>query len=72
MGGFRRVSGVARSTPTPSRCAGEWPGCSTATSSTGPCTRCKTPLAFGLRGFERVDGQDGGYGVVQEWHIEMP
>ena len=28
------------------------------------------PLAFRLRGFERVDGRDGGYGVVQEWHVE--
>lgn len=28
------------------------------------------PLAFRLRGFERVEGRDGGYGVVQEWHIE--
>jgi hypothetical protein len=30
------------------------------------------PLAFRLRGFERVDGRDGGYGVVQEWHVAMP
>jgi hypothetical protein len=30
------------------------------------------PLAFGLRGFERIDGPDGGYGVVQEWHVEEP
>ena len=28
------------------------------------------PLAFRLRGFERVDEPDGGYAVVQEWHIE--
>ena len=28
------------------------------------------PLAFRLRGFERVEGRDGGYGVVQEWHVE--
>jgi hypothetical protein len=28
------------------------------------------PLAFRLRGFERVDSSDGGYAVVQEWHIE--
>lgn len=28
------------------------------------------PLAFRLRGFERVEGQDGGYSVVQEWHCE--
>jgi hypothetical protein len=27
-------------------------------------------MAFRLRGFERVEGQDGGYGVVQEWHVE--
>jgi hypothetical protein len=27
-------------------------------------------LAFRLRGFERVEGRDGGYGVVQEWHVE--
>jgi hypothetical protein len=30
------------------------------------------PLAFRLRGFERVEGNDDGYGVVQEWHVEMP
>ena len=29
-----------------------------------------SPLAFRLRGFERVDGPDGGYSVVQEWHVE--
>jgi hypothetical protein len=28
------------------------------------------PLAFRLRGFERVEGHDGGDGVVQEWHVE--
>lgn len=28
------------------------------------------PLAFRLRGFERVEGPDGGYSVVQEWHVE--
>jgi len=28
------------------------------------------PLAFRLRGFERVDGPEGGQGVVQEWHVE--
>jgi hypothetical protein len=28
------------------------------------------PLAFRLRGFERLEGRDGGYGVVQEWHVE--
>src|SRR5258707_430294 len=30
------------------------------------------PLAFRLRGFERVEGPDGGCGVVQEWHCEEP
>jgi hypothetical protein len=30
------------------------------------------PLAFRLRGFERVEGPDGGYSVVQEWHCEQP
>jgi hypothetical protein len=30
------------------------------------------PLAFRLRGFERVEGLDGGWGVVQEWHCEEP
>jgi hypothetical protein len=30
------------------------------------------PMAFRLRGFERVEGRDGGYGVVQEWHVELP
>jgi hypothetical protein len=29
------------------------------------------PLAFRLRGFERIEGPDGGFGVVQEWHIEQ-
>ena len=28
------------------------------------------PLAFRLRGFERIEGPDGGYSVVQEWHVE--
>src|SRR5438309_1780838 len=28
------------------------------------------PIAFRLRGFERVEGRDGGYSVVQEWHVE--
>ena len=28
------------------------------------------PLAFRLRGFERIESPDGGYAVVQEWHIE--
>ena len=30
------------------------------------------PIAFRLRGFERVEGPDGGYSVVQEWHCEEP
>lgn len=30
------------------------------------------PLAFRLRGFERVEGKDGRYSVVQEWHFELP
>jgi hypothetical protein len=30
------------------------------------------PLAFRLRGFERVEGPDGAQGVVQEWHCEEP
>jgi hypothetical protein len=29
-------------------------------------------LAIRLRGFERVEGEAGGYGVVQEWHVELP
>ena len=29
-------------------------------------------LAFRLRGFERTEGPDGSYAVVQEWHCEMP
>jgi hypothetical protein len=28
------------------------------------------PLAFRLRGFERIEGEDGGYSVVREWHVE--
>jgi hypothetical protein len=28
------------------------------------------PQAFRLRGFERINGPDGSYGVIQEWHIE--
>jgi hypothetical protein len=28
------------------------------------------PVAFGLRGFERVQGNEGDFSVVQEWHIE--
>src|SRR5207248_1731073 len=30
------------------------------------------PLAFRLRGFEKIEGPDGGYSVVQEWHCEEP
>ena len=30
------------------------------------------PVAFRLRGFERVEGPDGGLSVVQEWHCELP
>lgn len=30
------------------------------------------PLAFRLRGYERIDGPGGAIGVVQEWHCEMP
>jgi hypothetical protein len=29
-------------------------------------------LAFRLLGYERVDGPEGGHGVVQEWHVEPP
>jgi hypothetical protein len=29
------------------------------------------PLAFRVRGFERVDTEQGGLGVVQEWHVEQ-
>src|SRR5947209_911620 len=28
------------------------------------------PLAFRVRGFERVEGPHGGYSVAQEWHVE--
>jgi hypothetical protein len=35
------------------------------------CLNETAPL-FKLRGFERVDGPDGGSGVVQEWHVEEP
>ena len=31
-----------------------------------------SPLAFQLRGFERLDSADGPLGVVQEWHCELP
>lgn len=30
------------------------------------------PLAFRLRGFERLKGAQGPMSVVQEWHVEMP
>jgi hypothetical protein len=30
------------------------------------------PLAFRLRGFERVERGTGVYGVIQEWHCEVP
>lgn len=30
------------------------------------------PLAFRLRGFERVEAKEGHCSVVQEWHCEMP
>jgi hypothetical protein len=30
------------------------------------------PVAFRLRGFERVEGSGGGFSVVQEWHVEEP
>ena len=30
------------------------------------------PLAFRRRGFERVDGPDGRFSVIQEWHYEAP
>jgi hypothetical protein len=29
-------------------------------------------FAIRLRGFERLEGPDGPYAVVQEWHCEMP
>jgi hypothetical protein len=29
-------------------------------------------VGFLLRGFERHDGPDGKYSVVQEWHCELP
>jgi hypothetical protein len=31
-----------------------------------------SPLAFQIRGFERVESTDGPVGVVQEWHCERP
>lgn len=30
------------------------------------------PIAFRLRGFERVGQADNAYTVVQEWHVEEP
>jgi len=30
------------------------------------------PLAFRLRGFERVERAGGTFAVVQEWHCELP
>ena len=30
------------------------------------------PLALQLRGFERHEGPDGPYSVLQEWHCELP
>lgn len=30
------------------------------------------PLAFRLRGFERVEAKDGHFSVVQKCHGEMP
>ena len=31
-----------------------------------------SPLAFRLRGFERWEGPEGAFSVVQEWHCERP
>jgi hypothetical protein len=31
-----------------------------------------SPLAFRLRGFERVERGTSVFGVVQEWHCELP
>jgi hypothetical protein len=31
-----------------------------------------SPLAFRLRGFERVERGTAWFGVVQEWHCEVP
>lgn len=30
------------------------------------------PMAFRLRGFERIEGGREAYAVVQEWHCELP
>jgi hypothetical protein len=38
----------------------------------GPTFLGFAPLAFRLRGFERVETPAGGYSVVQEWHVENP
>jgi hypothetical protein len=31
-----------------------------------------SPIAFRLRGFERVEHGASTYAVVQEWHCELP
>jgi hypothetical protein len=31
-----------------------------------------SPIAFRLRGFERVESGGGHFSVVQEWHCELP
>ena len=31
-----------------------------------------SPQAMELRGFERHEGQDGAYSMIQEWHCELP
>src|SRR5262245_766098 len=31
-----------------------------------------SPQAMELRGFERNEGEDGAYSVIQEWHCELP
>jgi hypothetical protein len=31
-----------------------------------------SPLAFRLRGFERIESTAGHFSVVQEWHCELP
>ena len=28
------------------------------------------PIAFRLRGYERIEAAEGAYSVVQEWHVE--
>jgi hypothetical protein len=30
------------------------------------------PIAFRLRGFERLERASGAFAVVQEWHCELP